>query len=90
VAELVAGELRDITGEVVHQAAKKGAPLAQEVFNQAGSYLGVGIANIINILDPEIVLLGGRVIQAADFLLEPLQETVARKTMAEPPPIIPV
>ena len=49
----------DLTSEKVYQAGKEGDELAIEVFRQMGVYLGIGLASLINVLDPEIVVIGG-------------------------------
>ncbi len=87
INDLIEGDLDKITGEVVYRAARKGDDVARKVLADAGSYLGVGIANFVNVLDPEIVLLGGGVTGASEFFMENLKRTVSSKTMAEPPPI---
>jgi len=49
----------DLTSEKIYQAGKQGDELAIEVFRRMGVYLGIGLASLINILDPEIVIIGG-------------------------------
>jgi glucokinase len=59
------GNIYRMTSEDVHTAAREGDNLAREVLKEAGRYLGVGIANIINILSPQAVILTGGLIGAA-------------------------
>jgi glucokinase len=54
-----------ITAKVVGAAAKKGDRLALRSFARAGFYLGIGIANLLNILNPELIILGGGVLKSA-------------------------
>ncbi len=49
----------DLTSEKVYQAGREGDELALEVFRRMGVYLGIGIASLINLLNPEIVVIGG-------------------------------
>jgi len=49
----------DLTSEKIYQAGKEGDELAIEVFRQMGVYLGIGLASLINVLNPEIVVIGG-------------------------------
>src|SRR3954470_12393156 len=49
----------DLTAEQIYQAGMKGDELALEVFRRMGGYLGVGLANLINILNPEMIVIGG-------------------------------
>jgi predicted NBD/HSP70 family sugar kinase len=57
---------------------------------RAGDYLGMGISYLLNLLNPEMVVLGGRVIHAGESLLEPVRASVARHAMrSEGIPIVP-
>jgi glucokinase len=49
----------DLTSKKIYQAGKKGDELAIEVFRRMGVYLGIGLASLINVLNPEIVVIGG-------------------------------
>ncbi|MFQ5921662.1 MAG: ROK family protein [Anaerolineales bacterium] len=71
-----------ITGESITEAAKAGDKLAQELFAQAGFYIGLGVVNLIHILEPQRVLIGGGVSQAGDLLFEPIRETVHQRVMS--------
>lgn len=75
---------RDLTGETVFQAAVAGDELAQEILRETGRYLGIGIANIINTLNPARVIIGGGVANAARFIMAPLRETVAQRALKSP------
>src|SRR5260370_12960371 len=61
----------ELTSEKVSQAAKEGAELALEVFRRMGTYLGVAMANIVNILSPEIIVIGGGGLVAFDVVAPP-------------------
>jgi glucokinase len=72
----------DLTAEVVAEAARAGDLLALRVWQETALYLGLGIANAINILDPDVVVLGGGVATgAADLLFPSLREVVSRRCM---------
>jgi len=64
------GNLDNITAKIVIDAAREGDELAMAIFDKYVRYLALGIINIINILDPEVVALGGGVSKAGDFLLD--------------------
>ncbi len=68
------------TGMVV-AAASAGDAVAQRILRGAGAHLGVGISYLINVLDPELVVLGGRVMAGGDFILEGARAAVARHTL---------
>lgn len=64
------GDIEKVTAEKVVQAYRKGDNLARNVIETTGRYLAMGIANIISILNPEIVILGGGLFQSGELLLE--------------------
>jgi glucokinase len=76
---IVHGDLGQISAQTVYQAAAAGDPLALEVVQETAKYLGVGVANLINILNPEVVVICGGVTQAGDRLFAPLKREVARR-----------
>jgi glucokinase-like ROK family protein len=84
IAELAGGDADAITGETVHAAALQGDALAIEVLQAAGRYLGIGIAAVINFLNPARVIIGGGVAKAGDFLLEAVNETVRTRALQTP------
>ena len=60
-------------------AAKGGDSLALEVISQAATYLGVGMVNLVNIFNPEMIIVGGGVMQMGDLLLEPARKVVEER-----------
>jgi glucokinase len=68
-----------VTAQTVYRAAKDGDELAQEVVHDTAKFLGVGVANMINIFNPEVVVVFGGVTQAGDTLFVPLRREVARR-----------
>lgn len=65
-----------LTARIVYEAAKAGDPVAVDLMAQTGFYLGVGIANLMNILAPDVVILGGGVMQGWDLIYPRLRETI--------------
>jgi glucokinase len=57
----------DLTAERVYDAGREGDELAISVFKRFGTYLGVGLANLINIIDPEIIVIAGGVVNGWDL-----------------------
>lgn len=76
--ELAGGRVEAVTAETVAEAARRDDPLAREVVADAVTYLGMGVANIVSILNPEVVVLGGGLFQAADVFLEPVRREFRR------------
>lgn len=79
----LAGEGRPITGVLVTEAAQGGDRAAQEALERVGTLLGVGIANAMNVFNPEVVLIGGGVSDAGELLLTPARTEARRR--ARPP-----
>ncbi|MEN6560261.1 MAG: ROK family protein [Acidobacteriota bacterium] len=75
---LAGGSIEAVTAETVAAAARQGDPLAREVVAEAVTYLAMGVANIVSLLDPEVVVLGGGLFQAADLFLEPVRREFRR------------
>jgi glucokinase len=71
---LVKGRTEIVTAQTVVESARAGDPLARHILDSAVVYLAMGIANIISILNPEMVVLGGGLFQASDLLLEPIRK----------------
>ena len=70
----------DITADMVIEEAKRGDSLACEIVQEAGHYLGIGVANLINIFAPEAVIIGGWVAeQAGELFLEAARETIKNR-----------
>jgi predicted NBD/HSP70 family sugar kinase len=81
---------REIDAHDVAVAARSGDPEARRILARAGDYLGMGISYLLNLLNPEMVVLGGRVIHAGESLLEPVRASVARHAMrSDGIPIVP-
>ncbi len=73
------GDAAKITAQTVFEAAAAGDALADELVRDTARYLGVGIANLLNILNPEVVVICGGVTGAGDHLFVPLRREVARR-----------
>lgn len=71
-------ELDKIDAKIIVDAAKEGDPCAEAVFKKYIRYLCIGLRNIINILDPEVIALGGGVSHAGDYLLCAVREELAK------------
>jgi glucokinase len=77
--QLVEGDLSKITAAQVYGAAKDGDALAVEVVRETARFLGIGVANLLNAFNPEVVVLAGGVTQAGDALFEPMRAEVRRR-----------
>ncbi len=75
----VGGDLSQLTAHAVYGAAKQGDPVAREVVRDTARFLGTGLSNLINIFNPDTVVLAGGVTQAGESLMEPLRAEVRRR-----------
>ena len=71
----------EITPYIVAKAAEAGDPVAKRIFTIIGEYVGMGLVSVINLLNPEKVIIGGGVAEAGDLLLEPIRKTVMERAM---------
>ncbi len=84
ILKLTGGQINRVRSEHVLQAARNGDALAVALIEETAYYMGWGIANLVNILNPEIVLLGTIAVAAGDLLLNPIRRTVSEMAMQRP------
>ncbi|MDH4100822.1 MAG: ROK family protein [Nitrospirota bacterium] len=79
------GNLYKINAEMVYNAAREGGdPLARNVMRKMGTYLGVGVANLVHLLNPEAVIIGGGVAAAWDIFADTVQKEVEKRCFEKP------
>lgn len=71
----------DITPYIVSEAAKQGDPVAKRIFTIVGEYIGIGLASVVNLLNPEKIIIGGGVAAAGDLLMNPIKENLLKRAM---------
>ena len=71
----------EITPYIVAKAAEAGDPVAKRIFEIVGTYIGMGLVSVINLLNPEKVIIGGGVAEAGDLLLDPIRKTIKERAM---------
>jgi glucokinase len=76
---MVGGRLERLTAQTVYEAAQHDDAVAREVVRDTARFLGAGIANLLNIFNPDVVVIAGGVTQAGEFLFEPLRAEVRRR-----------
>jgi glucokinase len=72
---------REVTGGLVTELAHDGDPLCREVIAEAGRWLGIGIVSLVNIFNPELVIVGGGASAAGDLMLDPAREVLAERAL---------
>lgn len=70
-----------ITARDVASAAQRGDLVSQQILTQAGSHIGIALAGLVNMFNPGMVIIGGGVAQTGDILLEPMRQTVQRRSL---------
>jgi N-acetylglucosamine repressor len=76
INELVGGDIDKIDISVVIEAANRGDQFAISVFSEVGYWLGKGIVYLIQIFNPELIVLGGRLAEAKEFITAPIQQAI--------------
>jgi glucokinase len=93
VLERAGGDAAEITGELVGEAAKAGDEWARAIIAETGRWLGVGLANFVNIFDPNVVIVaGGAATGTGELLIGPAREHMAGLIIGHawrsPPPVL--
>jgi len=79
--DLTRGDLRRISPLLIEQAAKAGDRVAKAIIDETGFYLGVWLAGMITLLDPEAIVIGGGVSQIGKPLFDKIRETIPQYTI---------
>lgn len=82
--ELSKGKIENINLEIITQAASLGDEVTLEILTNAGRNLGIGISNVVNILNPDLIVLAGRVPLLGAPIIEPLTEILKQRIFAAP------
>jgi glucokinase len=80
--DLAGGTLDAVTGPLVTRAALAGDAASRAAFAEVGRWLGSGLADIVQVLDPEILVVGGGVVEAGDLLMGPTREAFVEQLAA--------
>lgn len=81
LAELAGADPDDVSGELVTEAAAKGDPVAIALLTHVGRVVGEAITSIANLLNPQIFVIGGGMVDAGDFIIEPARKIVEECAM---------
>lgn len=82
IRDMAGGNLEQITFKMVLEAARNGDKVAVAALHEVGGYLGIGIANLLNIFNPKMIVLGGAFNQGSTIILPVVQETVEANTLS--------
>ncbi|MBO9541674.1 ROK family protein [bacterium] len=81
--ELVGGDLSKLRVEVISEAELRGDALARRIIEETGEFLGAGLSNLVNTLNPDLIVLGGGVIRGVPQLYELAQASVRRRALPD-------
>jgi len=84
ILQLAGGDVENINAEVIQEAALAGDKLAIELIERTAYYLGVGLANLINIFNPEVIVIGGGLSNIGDMLLKPAFKEAGHRAFKQP------
>ncbi|MCM8820341.1 MAG: ROK family protein [Candidatus Omnitrophica bacterium] len=92
IYQLVEGKLEEITPKVISQAYKKGDKIATDIWIDVGICLGALFSGLVNLLNPELIVIGGGISQNVEIMFETIEKTIkerAMKILAENVKVVP-
>jgi glucokinase len=81
ILQLVGGDPSKIEPIYISQAAHDGDPFAREILVEAGKLLGVALAAVMNVMDLRVSIIGGGISAAGAFVMEAIQDSIARRVL---------
>lgn len=82
--DLCQGDPSRVDSKMVVEAAREGDTVAAEIMHRAATLIGVGVVNVLHLYNPEIVVIGGGVMQAGELLFSPIRQVVGERAMRVP------
>jgi len=81
ILNLVGGDVSKVEPKYISEAALKGDALAREIFTEAGTLLGVALGSVLNTIDMRVVIIGGGISAAGDFVFAAVKKSVQSHVM---------
>jgi len=81
ITGIVKNRLSDITPELLTQAASKGDPFAKRKWEEMGRHVGNALVGVVNLLNPELIIIGGGMAEAWDFISGSIKKTIKKNAM---------
>ena len=84
LSSMTGNKIENVTAKEVSIAAHQGDTLAKEVVLKAANYLGIGMANVVNIFNPDMIIIGGSVSKIGELLFKPVRRQVIKRAFGLP------
>ncbi len=81
IGKLAKGRPRDITPELLTRAAAAGDTLAKKKWKEMGEHIGNALVGVINLLNPEVIIIGGGIAETGRFIFDPVRRTIRKRAM---------
>lgn len=81
--DMVGGDLDHLRVETIAEADTKGDPLARRILQETGEFLGAGLSNLVNTLNPELIVMGGGVIRGVPQLFDLAEASMRRRSLKD-------
>ena len=88
IREIAEGHAEFVTAQTVAAAANQGDAVAVSIISKAATYLGIGLVNLVNIFNPEMIIVGGGMGKMGEMLLKPARKVVAERAFQYPASIV--
>jgi glucokinase-like ROK family protein len=82
ITDKLDGDMSRLSIPLIVEAAKNNDPIALTALNETGKWLGIGVANLINVINPECVIFGGVLMGAHEYLMPIIRQTVDEHTLS--------
>ncbi|MDD5454100.1 MAG: ROK family protein [Candidatus Ratteibacteria bacterium] len=80
IREIIGGNLAKITPKTISEAYHRGDKLAEEIWLEVGNYLGVFFSGLVNLLNPQVIIIGGGIAQAGDIIFSTIKKTINERS----------
>ena len=84
INSLIDNKIEELNLQIIIQAAKQGDHLSRQILQEVGHYLGISISSLVNILNPEAVIISGELVRAGDFFMASLKSTLENRALTYP------